>query len=124
MPQFVETATRTFTNGSTALAKGTRVVLSSGVLAAAAVGERDLGVLEYRAEADEPAAVRLLSAQGTQVAIAAGEIAAGAIVSTAASGKVNDVAATGSFERGMAVTGAAADGDLIEIIPFIGETSA
>jgi hypothetical protein len=113
---YVATPTRTFPN-NTALAKHLRVTLSSGFLAAAGATTKELGTMEYASlSTDEAACVRLRTAEGTAIFIAAGAIAAGAAVHTAASGKVNDDQATGAFALGTALTAAAADGDYIEVL--------
>jgi hypothetical protein len=74
-------------------------------------------------EAGELQGIRLPQA-GTLLLCAAGAIAVGAQVSTAASGKVNDVAASTSRPFGVALTAAAADGDLIEVLPLVHQGAA
>lgn len=74
-------------------------------------------------DAGELQGVRLPTA-GTLLLTAAGAIAAGAQVHTAASGKVNDVAASTSRPFGVALTAAGADGDLIEVIPLVHQGAA
>lgn len=116
MSQSVMGPMRSFTCGG-AIAQFARVKLSSGKLAAAGVADKDLGTLLEASFADgDVRAVLLRTAEGTAKCIAAGAIAAGAAVSTAASGKVNDTAATGSFIFGDALEAAAADGDIIEVL--------
>jgi hypothetical protein len=113
---YVATPTRTFANNA-ALAKHLRVKLSSGYLAAAGAADKELGTMEYASlSTDEAACVRLRTAEGTQPFIAAGAIAAGAAVYTAASGKVNDDQAAGAFALGTALTAASGDGSIIEVL--------
>jgi len=114
---FVNTPTRSFPVSS-ALGKNLRVKLASGVLALAGINENDIGVLEYpTVSGDEQGTVRLRSAEGSHQAVAAAAITAGALVYTAASGKVS-VSASTAFLRGIALTAAAADGDVIEVLPL------
>jgi hypothetical protein len=114
--QYVEGPLRTFTVGASDIPAFARVKLSSGLLVIAGIGDKELGTLETIGKVGELAAVRLRNAPGTFIGIAAGAIAVGADVSTAASGKFNDTAGTGSFLSGTAITAAAADGDYIEIL--------
>lgn len=108
--------TRTFQAGA-AIAKDLRVYLSSSKLAAAGATQLDVGTMTEASFADgDYAAVRLLNAAGTTRMIAAGVIAADAVVYTAAAGKVNDDQATGAIRVGIAVTAATADGDVIEVL--------
>jgi len=117
MSTYVETPTRTFP-ASGAIAQHLRVILSSGVLAVADETDKELGTAEYGVLAgDELGTVRLRNAPGTKIGVAAGAIAAGADVYTAAGGKYDDTQATGAFYAGTALTAATADGDLIEILP-------
>lgn len=74
-------------------------------------------------DAGELQGVRLPQA-GTQVLTAAGAIAAGVQVHTAADGKVNDVAGSTSRPYGLALTAAAADGDLIVVLPLVHQGAA
>lgn len=123
MPSYVDGNTRTFPVGA-AIGANIRVKISSGVLAVAGATDQDIGVTENETfAAGETVAVRLLSAAGTHKAVAAGAIAANAKVHGAADGEVNDTQATGSFLRGIAVTAATADQDVIEIIPCVGDTA-
>lgn len=121
---YVATPTRPFPNNA-ALAKHLRVKLSSGFLAAAGIGDKDLGTMEYASFAtDEAATVRLRSAAGTVMYIAGAAIAAAAEVYTAASGKISSTKGTGAFSLGTALTAAAADGDYIEVLPNVhGDTA-
>ena len=102
-------------NGGSALARYTRVKLSSGVLAAAELEDVELGVLTRRALANDYASVRLRTAEGTDCMIAAEAISAGATVYTADAGRVGNTA-TGAFQIGVALEAATADGDIIEVL--------
>lgn len=116
MSQFVTGPIRTFTAGA-AIAEHTRVKLSSGVLAAAGLADKELGVMAQASLASgQEVGVRLRTAEGTFKAIAAEAIAAGSEVYTAASGKVADTATATSFLIGTALTAATADGDIIEVL--------
>lgn len=98
-----------------AIAPNTRVKLVSGKLQVAAAADRELGTLEERSFADgDVRAVRLRNAQGTRLMIADAAVVAGADVFTRANGKVG-ATATGAYRVGLALTAAAADGDLIEV---------
>lgn len=123
---YVETATRTFPlDGSTAIAKHLRVTLSSGNLALAGIADKELGTMEYEVfSGNEEGTVRLRNSPGTKLMVASAAITAGAAVFTAASGKVGNSAAT-AFLIGTALTAAAADGDIIEVLPNVhGDTAA
>lgn len=61
--------------------------------------------------------------QGTVKAIAAGAYSAGAKVYTAASGKVSTTQATGAFLAGILMAATAADGDVCEVMPIVGDTA-
>ena len=113
--QYCENGCRTFINGGTALARYTRVKLSSGVLAAAGLADKELGVLARRGDASDYAGVLLRTAEGTTPMIAAEAISAGATVFTAADGRVGNTA-TGAFQIGVALEAATADGDIIEVV--------
>ena len=69
-------------------------------------------------------AVKLNSAPGTFKMIASEALAAGATVYSEASGKVQDTAQATSFQVGVAMEAATADGDVIEVMPQIGDTAA
>jgi hypothetical protein len=107
---------RSFPN-SAALAQGTRVKMSAGVLAAAAATDREIGVMENRAfSTDAVGSVRLLSSAVTLRCIAAGAITQYTDVYRAASGKISATASGVPF--GMALEAASGDGSLIEILPY------
>jgi len=93
------------------------VRFSAGKLANCAIGDNDfLGTLERpTAAADEYVAVRLHNAEGTHLCIAGGAIAKGAIVYTANTGRVNDVA-SGANRVGIAMSATTAIDELIEVL--------
>lgn len=116
----------TFTAGA-AIAANLRVKLSSGKLAVAGVADKELGTLLGATFADlDLGTVSLRNEPGTKKMVAAGAIALGADVYTAASGKVNDTAASTSYLLGTALEAATADGDVIEVLPhlLVGEATA
>lgn len=115
----VHSGDMSFTAGA-AIAKHLRVKLASGVLAAAGVADKELGTaLNASFASGDLITVSLRNSSGTKKMIAAGAIAVGADVYTAASGKVNDTAATTSYLLGTALEAAAADGDVIEVLPHL-----
>jgi len=117
MSQYVDGNTKSFTAGA-AIAVNVRVKLASGKLAAAGVADKELGTLLDASFADgDVRSVRLRNSSGTTKYIAASAIAVGADVYTAASGKVNDTAASTSYLLGTALEAATADGDVIEVLP-------
>lgn len=119
MSQYVDTSERTFEAGA-AIAENLRVKLASGVLAVAGIADRELGTMFNASFASgDKVAVRLRTTNGTTKFVAAGAIAVGADVYTAASGKVNDVAASTSYLLGTALEAAAADGDVIEVLRHV-----
>lgn len=122
--QFLEGNHKTFTNGATARTQYLRVKLSAGVLELAGASDRELGITTRRIEASVPGDVLLRTANGTVPMVAAGAIAQGATVYTAASGKINDVQASGAFRVGIALEAATADGDVIEVLRDEAEAQA
>ena len=122
MSQQNDTGVKTFEAGA-AIAIHTRVKIASGVLAAAGIADKDIGVTAAASFASgDKVPVILRSKQGTHKAIAAAAITAGAEVYTAASGKVS-VSASTAYLRGIALEAAGADGDVIEIMPTDGDTA-
>lgn len=114
--KYVESACRTFTAGA-ALAIGTRVKLSSGLLVAAGLTDKELGVMETPSFASgDVVSVRLRTAQGTCQMIAAAAITLGAAVYTAASGKISSTATATGFLIGEALEAASGNGSLIEVL--------
>lgn len=115
---YVEGRHRTF-QASAAIAKHLRVTFSSGKLAAAGLAVNDLGTIDYAAlAANEYVPVNLRTLQGTEFVVVDGAVSQGAVVYTAASGKVSSTAASTSYKRGIALEAATADGDIIEILPM------
>jgi hypothetical protein len=109
------TGSKAFT-ASAAIAQHLRVKLTSGKLALAGASDKELGVTETKSFADgDSQTVRLRSAEGTLVGVAAGAIAVGDEIFAAASGKVDD---SGSVSLGVALTPATADGDQIEWLRY------
>lgn len=96
-------------------------VTADGALAGAT--DQDIGVVMEAGVSGSVVPVCYVTKQGTHKAIAASSMTLGAKVYGAASGKVNDVQATGSFLRGVALQAAGADGDIIEILPCVGDTA-
>ena len=116
MASYVNGPTRTFEAGG-AIAENLRVTLSTGKLAVAGVADKDLGTMSRPSFASgDQVAVNLRNAPGTVKMVAAGAIAVGAAVHTAADGKVNDTAASTSYLVGTALSEATADGDVIEVL--------
>ena len=114
MSQYVECGAKSFEAGA-AIGANLRVVLSSGVLAAAGATDSELGtLLDASFASGDMRTVRLTSAQGTTKMVAAGAISLNADVWGAASGKINDVA-NGNY-IGKALEAATADGDVIEVL--------
>ncbi len=116
--QRINDSAKTFLNGTAALPANTRVALVLGVLAIGGLTANDIGVTEYRIEANQHGTVRLRNTQGTVIATASKAIAVGDTIYTAAGGAVSNVGATGSFLYGRALTAAAAAGEALEIMPL------
>lgn len=115
MTSHVETNTRGFPTGGTAIARHLRVKLSAGVLAVAGIADEDIGTIEYDVfTSSTEASVRLKSATGTRKMVAAGAFSAGAVLYAAASGKVDDVVT--AQRVGIALGAATAAGDIIEVL--------
>lgn len=116
MSQYVEACTKTFIAGG-ALPLHARVKLTAGKLALAGLADKEIGTTERQAFADGDAIpVRLRTAYGTSKMIAAKALTAGTTIRTAASGKVSDAAAVGSFIVGDVLDTATADGDIVEVL--------
>ncbi len=118
MGQFVDGNSKSFLNGTSAIAKGTRVVLTAGVLAVAGLTDKELGVTMDRIEANRHGAVRLRSASGTSQFIASAALSAGDDVFTAASGKVAASAST-AYLIGEVLEAASGDGSLVEVLRHV-----
>lgn len=76
-------------------------------------GEQHIGITEYDVADGDPVAVRLRNYPGTHECVAAGAIAAGAVVYGAAAGGIDDAAA------GSAIGVALAAGESGEIVEFV-----
>jgi hypothetical protein len=114
---YTEERVRTFTAGA-AIARGTRVKLSTGKVVAADAGDAWVGWTKNRTLADgDPVAVILRSNGGTVEARAGGAITAGATVKQDNGG---DYVATTSGDDiwGIALTAAGGAADLFELLPF------
>ena len=113
MSQFIDGPTRQFTSNG-AIGQYLRVVLSSGVLAAAGATLPCIGTAEDPILAEDTVGtVRLRGAAGTRKMVASEAITLGSPVYAAASGKI---AATGTVMEGVALEAAAADHDVIEVL--------
>jgi hypothetical protein len=118
LSQFVDGSIKSFIAGA-AIARFLRVKLVTGQLQLAGLVDKELGVLRDAAfAAGDQRAVILRNKQGTIPMVANGAIAAGGAVFTAASGKVGVSTSTG-FLIGTALEAAAADGDIIEVLPNV-----
>lgn len=122
MSQFVEAPVRQFV-ANAAIGQFLRVaVLSSGNVALAEAGQPGVGTMEDAATAaNQVVGVRLNTAPGTRKCVANGVIANGAVVYCAAAGKVG---ASGTVPYGTAMEAAAADNDIIEVLPFNADPGA
>lgn len=114
MSQLFETPTRPFEAGA-AITQHLRVKLTAGKLAAAGIGDDDIGTICDTTFADgDKVSVRLTSAQGTRKMVAAGAVTAGARVYQAASGKVDDLGVGKCI--GIAMEAAGANNDVFEVL--------
>ena len=110
-----------------ALGQGLRVKYDATYgLAVAGATDQDLGVLAQRhivsgLGAAECAAVVLRNSRGTVQMVAAGAFDAYATVYGAANGKIDDT--SNAEPIGTALEAATADGDLVEVLRFIGAYS-
>lgn len=126
MPAHVDSGVKAFT-ASGAIAQYLRVKLVAGQLAIAGATDRSIGVIRDAAFlAGDFRGVYLRNKPGTIVKVANGAITAGDRVVSAASGKVTNVsgAAVGSYDEGIALTAATADGDWVEVLEGGGGGSA
>lgn len=96
---------------------------STGVADLCSATTIPIGQTQDDVDAGAPQGIRLPQA-GSQVLTAAGAIVRGAIVYPAASGKVDDAVVTGGRAYGIALNAAAADGDLIAVLPCVGIAAA
>lgn len=116
MSQVTEGRTKTFIAGA-ALARGILVKLTSGKLAAAALGEEWIGVMEEASFADgDLRSVVMRSAEGTVKCVASGAFSVGAVVYGRASGKIDDISTTSAIRVGIALEAATALNDEVEVL--------
>lgn len=118
MPGSNDSGFLTFEAGA-AIGQHLRVKLTAGKLALAVAADGpgvELGTTEEASFASgDMLAVRARNVPGSRKMVANAAIAAGAEVFTAALGKVG-AHANGSFSEGIALTAAAADGEIIEVL--------
>jgi len=117
MAQFVDTNTKTF-QASAAIPKYARVTLAStGLIAKSGLTEKDIGTALTEAFASgDRIAVKLRTGAGTHKMIASEALAIGATVYTESDGEVQDTAQATAFQVGTAITAAAADQDIVEVL--------
>ena len=100
------------------------VLATDGTISTAGLTDQDVGVVTRAVlAANDPVDVQLVSAPGTQYMVASKSFNAGVKVYGAAAGKISDVQGTGAFLRGVAMEAAGADGDIIEVMPIVGDTA-
>lgn len=117
MSQFNDSGLKAF-EASAAIAQYARVtVAADGTIAQSAANEKGIGVARVAAfAAGEVITVKLWSKSGTMKMLAGGAIASGAAVNGIADGKIDDSGAVGSYDVGIALEAATADGDVIEVL--------
>lgn len=86
------------------------------------IAERGIGYAREAGAIGDAIGVILHSKQGTVKVIAAAAISKDAICYSAAAGKVS-VSASTAYPLGIAKEAAGADGDVIEMMPLVGETA-
>lgn len=126
MSQFVDGNHKTFI-ADEAIAVNLRVKLDSdGRVTVAGLADKDIGTAVTPAfAAGESISVRLRTASGTHKMVAIEAITVGSRVYTEANGKVQDTAASTSFQIGTALESATADGDVLEVLyDMHGDTAA
>lgn len=125
MSQYDDSGYKTF-ECDEAIAKFARVKLDSdGKITTAGLADKGIGVATRETfAAGEPVSVKLNSGPGTCKMIASEALDAGATVYSEASGKVQDTAQATAFQVGVALEAATADGDVIEVMPQVGDTAA
>lgn len=124
MSQYNSSGIKSF-EADEAIPQFARVKLDAdGKVTLAGLTDRGIGTaLEEAFAAGDRIPVKTWSAPGTQKMIAIEALAAGASVYTEAAGKVQDTAAPTAFHTGVALEAATADGDIIEVLPVIGDTA-
>ncbi|HOE64653.1 MAG TPA: DUF2190 family protein [Candidatus Sumerlaeota bacterium] len=122
MSQYVETSTKSFIAGAT-IAANTLVKLTAvGKVETAELDDAPIGVALEPAAANGHVAVKLLNCDGTVKMIAAGAISANAKVYCKNDGKCDDTTSSSEIAVGYALEAAGADGDIIEVLPFISQS--
>ena len=104
---------------SGAIARFATVKLTSGsgtAVEVAGSNEASIGFAEALAASGETLTVKLKNTGGTYKALASGAFSAGATLYQMAAGKVDDV--SGGTARFVALEAAAADGDVVEVLPI------
>ncbi len=71
----------------------------------------------------DPTSIKFRNHPGEHKGIANGAITAGALVYTAAAGKLSATQAVGAFLRGIALSDTSADGEFFKYLPIDGETA-
>lgn len=120
-PSYVNESERSFT-ASGAIAERTLVKLASdNTVAAAATHSTDkpIGVALSNAADGDNVTVKLLNGDGTVLVVANGAVVIGTTLFGCDSGKVNDTDPGSAVKVGIALNAAAADGDIIEMIPVL-----
>ena len=116
MSQYVDSNTKAFTAAGT-IKQYARVTLGSGgTITEAGLAVKDIGTAMEPAVSGDIIAVKLRSGSGTHKMIAIEALAIGATLYTETDGKVQDTAASTSFQLGTALEAATADGDIIEVL--------
>ncbi len=125
MSSFNDNGYRTF-ECDEALTQYARVKLDSdGKITTAGLTDKGIGVATRATfAAGDTVSVALDSKPGTCKMIASEALAAGATVYSEASGKVQDTAQATAYQVGVALEAATADGDVIEVMPRVGDTAA
>lgn len=126
MSQFVDGNYKTFVSDE-AIDAHLRVKLDSdGRVTIAGLTDKDIGTAVTPAfAAGETITVKLRTGSGTHKMVAIEAVAIGARLYTEANGKVQDTAASTSFQIGTALEAATADGDIIEVLyDMHGDTAA
>lgn len=125
MSQFNDTGCKAF-ECDAAISQWARVKLDSdGKITVAGLTDKGIGVATRATfAAGEWVDVALNTKPGTTKMIASEALAAGATVYSEADGKVQDTAQATAFQVGVAMEAATADGDIIEVMPQVGDTAA
>jgi hypothetical protein len=116
MAEFVDVGTKTFiANG--AITQHQRVKIeAAGTVAVAGLAEKEIGTARDTVATGKPCTVILTSKEGTCKMIASEAIAVAAPVYTESDGEVQDTAQATSYLVGIALSAAAADQDVIEVL--------